>query len=116
MGLTASRPRDRVGDVRRQYRTQYAYVYAPVDAVQILEPVKKKKTTKKARAKAGKKASRYAWMRYDLVLLSRFPRGTSSRYKHLRARRASLGPLLPARERHLIIRDILTTKKPWAEV
>ncbi len=93
--------RDRLGDVRRQHRTQYAYMYD-------YEPTTVKKKTKKKKT---------AWLRYDLVLIGRFPKsGSSAKFKHLRAKRTSLGPLLTARERSLIRADLAATMKPWSEV
>lgn len=108
MGLAFSAPSgDRLGDVRRQHRTQYAYVFARDPSFGTTAQKKKKK----------RKVDKRGWLRYDLVLLSRFPKsGASSRYKHLRAKRMSLGPLLSARERALIRADIASTKKSWSEI
>lgn len=111
MGLTMSSPRDRIGDVRRQHRTKYAYVYAQDPSI------KKGPKTKKKKGKPSQVGGRTGWLRYDLMLLSRFPKkGTSYRFKHLRAKRSGLGPLLGAREKVLIRRDVLSTKKPWSEM
>lgn len=120
MGLAMSvPPRDRLGDVRRQQRTQYAYVYTR-DPVRVSSAQKKKKKGKGKTRKMGTKLMQkkpvVGWLRYDLMLLSRFPKGTSSRYKHLRAQRAGLGPLLTARERTLIRKDIVSSRKPWSEL
>jgi hypothetical protein len=113
MGLTMSSPRDRIGDVRRQHRTKYAYVYARDPS--ITKKITKKK--KKTKGKSRKGRDRTGWLRYDLMLLSRFPKkGTSSRFKHLRAKRSGLGPLVGAQEKALIRRDVMSTKKPWSEM
>jgi hypothetical protein len=110
MGLGMSTPRpDREGDVRRQYRTQYAYIFAqdPSKAPRVQKKKKKTLPTKK----------KLMWLRYDLMVLRRFPQtGASKRFKHLRAQRKSLGPLLGAREKLLMRREIRWTGKPWSEV
>lgn len=121
MGLGMSAPRaDRKGDVRRQYRTQYAYILGP-DPFKVprVQQASRAQTKRRSRTQKKKKqpTTRLTWRRYDLMVLGRFPQGgLSRRFKHLRAQRKSLGPLLSAREQSLMRREIRWTGKPWSEV
>lgn len=121
MGLAMSAPRaDREGDVRRQYRTQYAYILGPdpFKAPRVQQASRKNPQRKSTSQKKKKQETRrLTWRRFDLMVLSRFPKGgLSRRYKHVRAQRKSLGPLLSAREKSLMRREIRWTGMPWSEV